>query len=148
MSSPFSDPSWTWCGRPWAVFAVLCKKLNCGLAISRERRDPSKESLPESIARPVVLCELIGHGSKHSLVNFDQCSQPRGLILTIGNVLPGRRGKIPSGIPHRQGQSGRQQDETEHEGRNQRQSAGGEGHNQRDRRPGHPQPQSDCARPK
>ena len=105
MSSPFSDPSWTWCGRPWAVFAVLCKKLNCGLAISRERRDPSKESLPESIARPVVLCELIGHGSKHSLVNFDQCSQPRGLILTIGNVLPGRRGKIPSGIPHRQGQS-------------------------------------------
>jgi hypothetical protein len=28
------------------------------------------------------------------LVNFDQCSQVRGLILTIENALPGRRGKI------------------------------------------------------
>jgi len=92
MSSPCSEPSWTWCARPWAVFGVLCKKLNCGLAICRERRDPSRESLLESIARPPVLCALIGRGSKHSLVNFDQCSKPRSLILTIENALPGQTG--------------------------------------------------------
>jgi hypothetical protein len=33
------------------------------------------------------------------LVNFDQCLQPRSLILTIDNALPGRCGQISSGNP-------------------------------------------------
>jgi uncharacterized protein YjbJ (UPF0337 family) len=33
------------------------------------------------------------------LVNFDQCLQPRSLILTIDQDLHGGRGKIPSGNP-------------------------------------------------
>ncbi len=100
MSSPFSEPSWTWCGRPWAVFCCPMQKTKLRFSNQpRKARSHPGKRLPESIARPPVLCELIGHDSKHSLVNFDQCSQPRGLILTIENALPGKRGKIPSGIP-------------------------------------------------
>jgi hypothetical protein len=56
MSSPFSELSWTWCGRPWAVFAVLCKKLNCGLAISRERRDPIQGKVCLSLSLGHLSC--------------------------------------------------------------------------------------------
>jgi hypothetical protein len=73
------------------------------------------------------------------LVNFDQCLEPRSLILTIDNALPGRHGKIPSGNPMSKA-TDEIPDETEREGRNQRQSPVGDGHHQRDRWPGHPQP--------
>ena len=57
------------------------------------KRNPSGKSPAESIALAASSCANRSRWQAF-LVNFDQCLQPRSLILTIDNALPGRRGKI------------------------------------------------------